>query len=364
MLHAIRRRRLPLLSAVLLLSAAGPAAADGGFLAPEPFLLREVSQAAVLVHDRDAGRETLHLLPRFAGDADEFAWLVPLPAVPDIAAAPPGLMPDLYFLTQAARLPRDDAWNCDREPDYLIGAPDGGDVEVVGQELIGVLDVLTVTAANAGVLTDSLDAWGFLHDLNRAVVLPVLQDYVERQWCFVAMRVDSAALAALDPSADGSYDGWIQPMRFEFASAEPVYPLLISSLSAAATSSLLMWTVAGQRLEIPGAVTQYANRIGAGELAAIAARYPVAATVLAEGGFLTRLYREFTPAEMDADLVLAPADDQGEFAPIYYSGFPATGILLLLCALAALRPWRRPALIRAMRSVRPGRPPRGRGPGC
>ncbi len=129
---------------------------------------------------------------------------------------------------------------------------------------------------------------------------------------------------------EGYWYGAIQPLRLDFESEDPVYPLAISAISAAETSYLTLYVVDDQRRTFSGATTEYANRIDADELRAIRRDYPTVGQYLGEGLFLTKRHRSFSPQEMVEDLILVPAD---EYRRIYYSGIPVFGGLLLLSLL-------------------------------
>jgi hypothetical protein len=327
--------RLLNLLAILALTAtqAGGARADGGFVAPYGFPVWEPGQTAFLHHDAAAGIEELSILPRFYGEPTDFAWIVPVPSLPEVWAADPELFRQLSALTAPVYRSRDGFWDCASRFDYAAGdaEPTDGGVEIIDDQVIGIYRTLIVAATAAGALTDSLDTWGFLHEGNRAAVLPVLEDYVDEGWYFVAMSVDSAAVAgagwpygkaATSPDAPWYWYPALQPMTFRFASAQPIYPLRISQVSAPDASPVSLYVAADHRVDFPGARTLYANRLEAREHAAVVAAYPAAGIRLDAGQWLTRLHRDYTAPEMIADLILLPAATQTEIRTVHYSGVP------------------------------------------
>jgi hypothetical protein len=333
-------------AAILVLAvatfAAVPARADGMMLAPWGYELYETGQIAVVCHDAEAGVETLHVLPGFRSEATDFAWIVPVPAVPEVAAADLDLFRQAYVLTAPVWRSRDETWGCSRS-DVYYGTDDPGDngVDIIDDRIVGIYRTLVLGADDATALADSLTAWGFLHEGNEAQTLAVLESYVARSWYFVAMKVDPDAFE--DWQMEGGYlYGWLTPVRLEFAADEPVYPLEISSLSAAQSSEVILYTVADARLTVPGATTLYANLVNANELQEIRAAYPAFGALLHAGDFVTKLRRIYAPDEMDEDLVLTPDDDGGEFHQVFYSGIPLTAVMLLGTGLwLRLRPRRR-----------------------
>lgn len=318
---------------LLALLPAGGVRADGGFVSPYGFPVWEPGQTAFLRHDAATGSEELTILPRFAGTPTDFAWLVPVPSLPEVSEADPELFRQLSALTAPVYRSRDSFWDCGSRYDDVTGAggPDAGGVEVIDDDVIGIYRTLVVASADAGALVDSLTTWGFLHEDNLAVVAPVLADYVAEGWYFVAMSVDSAAVAGVEwpygkaadsPAMPYYWQPALQPMTFRFFSAQPVYPLRISQVSAAGINPVSLYVATDFRADFAGARTMYANRLAPGEHAAIAAAYPVAGAALRPGDWLTRLYRDYTAAAMDADLALEPAASTAEVRVIHYSGLP------------------------------------------
>jgi hypothetical protein len=323
----LKRRRAPpwrprlLLVAGLVVLPAG-ARADGGFFYPLYMDVWEPSQTGLLLHDESSGREDLYLRVGFEGTARDFGWIVPVPSLPQVEAAPPDLFFECAVLTEP--IVRERGMGCLSGDAGRTLAP--GDVEVYDDRRIGLYHSMVVGASDASALADSLTRWGFLHAQNREQATAALQHYVDRSWFFAVFRIDPAQV----PGETGVWGGTLDPVHLTFASARPVYPLRISALSAAALSEVLLYVCAERRLTFPGARTEYANRIDAGELAAIRRRHASLGPLLAEGRFLTKLRRAYRPEEMADDLVLEPASSDEELRTVYYGGIPAAEVLLLL----------------------------------
>ena len=309
--------------AALLILLPEPAAADGSVFAPWRNEMYEYSQLAFIHHDAASARETLHVIPLFSGDAREFAWIVPLPAPPEIVASDIHLFNDAERFSQPVYRHRDEGFKCD-DRDYLVGAPGQDEVEIISDQVVGIYQTLVVTANDAAALADSLQGWGYLPPDGDEDAESVLQYYVAKDWYFAVMRVDTTAFAEQFPYQQDSYDGAIQPMAFAFDSPEIVYPLRISRLSAAPVSRVLLYVVADRRTTFAGATTRFADRITSDELAGMPGSYPHLANELAAGDFLTKLARNFTPAEMTEDLVLEPAASNDAYRELRISGVPLT----------------------------------------
>ena len=302
--------------------------ADGGMFSSAPYEIYEPAQTAFIRYDGDQQQEDLHILPSFYGDAADFAWIVPVPAVPTIDESDTDLFYNLRSLTSPLYRTRDSAFSCDQG----TFSPAAGDVQNTGVEIVtsdqvGIYDTLVISADEPTALTDSLQAWGYLQPDGNEDIIAILNHYVEQDWYFVTMKIDSTAFNDLYPYYDGYYHGQIQPIFLSFASDEIIYPMRISSISAAPWTDLALYVAAPHRTTFAGAETRYANMLTADELAYIRTHYPYAGARLASGDILTKLYRSYTPAEMENDIVLTRASTDEEYRPVYYSGFPATTAL-------------------------------------
>lgn len=305
---------------ILSVSVAASAFADGGMFAPAIHEIFEHEQVALLEWDAGAGVEALSILPGLSGDMREFAWVVPLPAEPQLGLADVAVFDQLFTATSPLYRDRGDGWSCNHmDADYAVGDADNG-VDILQQEVLGVYDIMVLAADHASSLVDSLDAWGYLHDGNRATAEPILADYVARDWVFVTMRVDSAAFAESWDDPGLWWSGGTTPVTFTFAADAPVFPMKISAVSASHRTRVSVFAVAGQRLTFPGAETRYANRLDSGEMEMFGERWPELALRLQAGRVLTRLERTMGSADMDSDLILVPSADQGDFRPVRYAG--------------------------------------------
>lgn len=337
-------RSAALLAVLFTVSAAAPAVADGGFMPPYGLDIYEPGQTAFIRYDSATATETLSILPKFLGEPTDFAWIVPVPALPTVVEANADLFRQLSTLTQPLYRSRESNRGCEDRYDYVVGDPmsDDGGVEIIDNALIGIYRTMILGSADAGALVDSLTTWGFLHAGNLATVTPLLQQYVDDGWYFVTMSIDSTAVAgagwpygkkAANKEAANKDAPWyhypsLQPVSITFASADIVYPLRISRISAYEDNAVHLYVAADHRVEFPSGQTAYANRLTDAEFEVISRMYPQLRDELWSGAFLTKLHRSYTPAEMDHDLVLTRASNDTEFLPIRYSGLPV-GVLVM-----------------------------------
>ncbi len=325
------QRPLVLVTAWFCLLQPATVQADGMFIAPLGSFMYEPVQQAYLHYDSATETEQLSILPGCWGDANEFAWVVPVPTLPDVEAEDMDLFRDLDRLTQAVYRDREDEWGCDRfSQDYDVMAAPTGRVDVIESVLVGYYNTLVIAADDASVLTDSLTAWGFLHTENLVAATEALAHYVKKSWYFVAMKVDSTALADLYAKRAPYiyYGGGLDPVRLTFSSPEIVYPMKISAFSADQNTSVHLYVNSDHRLTFTGAATWFASRITQSELNQLG-NCPTLAGRLQDGDFLTKLNRAYTPAQMTEDVILTRAANDNEYQLIQYSGLPWTLMVLL-----------------------------------
>ncbi|MFC1573431.1 DUF2330 domain-containing protein [Candidatus Eisenbacteria bacterium] len=316
--------------------------ADGGFVVPLTYHLYESDQRALVVFDEDQQKEELYVQAGFRGDITDFAWIIPVPSVPEVDTADADLFDEAERLTRPSYRHRGHDGGCACGNEIVttpLGGQDGG-VVVYGESTVGIYATRIVGADSSAVLADSLTAWGYLHGANYDEVVETLDFYVERDWVFVAMRVEEPDVD--QPYPDYSYRGGTEPVHLSFDTVEPVYPMRISAMSADDISTVTVYVCADHRMTFPGADTRYANKINASELRAIREHYAHLGAILPEGCFLTKLRRQFTPDQMDSDILFVRADSDREFHEIHYSGFPPIeGLLALAIGVGIHLYWRR-----------------------
>jgi hypothetical protein len=317
---------------ILLLTSSSVVLADGMMITAPEYFLDESSQQAVLQYDEENQIETLSILPGFRGDAREFAWILPIPAQPLVEEGDATLFRQLREFTRPKTRYRDDDWDgCDSSRDYAILNDASPGVEIIESRLVGYYQTMTLASDQADVLIDSLSVWGFLHSDNIEEATDLINNYVEKDWYFVTVKVDSTSFAEIFPqNYYGYYTGHLEPLTFTFGSEEIIYPMRISSLSAAESTQVNLFVVANHRMTFPGASARYANRFTQTEINNINSSYFSSVKNLVEpGDFLTHLRKDFRPQDMTEDITIIQANTDDEYWLIRYSGFPWMTSLLL-----------------------------------
>lgn len=189
--------------------------------------IHEPSQKAAIYWSK--GQEVLVLQVKYEGAAEDFGWIVPLPSKPKVTAIPEKESP-------FEELSKNTQWRDEIREIHALksGAPSQKEVKVLERKTVGVYDVAVLKARDASALARWLKRHHFSFPAGQEAVL---QHYVARDWVYVAMRIDRAALNT--GLTNKLRSGELQPIRFDFASGEMVYPLRISSANAGEAEVLL-----------------------------------------------------------------------------------------------------------------------------
>ncbi len=219
---------------------APPAEACGGFFCSQV----PMDQAGErIVFGVDEGRITANIQITFDGDADDFAWVVPVSGVPDIELAPE------YLFQQIDQQTRPNYWlnwdfgddSCGIWPPMADGAggggggdpSDNGGVEVLAHEQVGPYDTVVVSSQNAMELLEWLNDNGFDQPDE---ALPIIDHYILQGMVFLGMKLTQDA-----------GEGDIQPVRLEFDSLHPCIPLVLTRIAAQPEMPVYAWVMGDER---------------------------------------------------------------------------------------------------------------------
>lgn len=250
---------------LFLLTTPAPALADGGFFPDSMYRdLYESTQRAVILCVNSTGNctgnctgnytgnytEYLILSVSWEGDAEDFAWVVPVPNIPDITVTDPDLFSELSDFTAVES--NGGGFACFGG----AGGPEApGGVDVIEEEVVGPYATAILSATNATALADWLNANGYVFPVEGE---EVISEYIGREWYFVATRINAVDEGTGDALAEGA----IEPIVLSFESDEIVFPLRISSLSASnSTPPEILLYVLADHVMVP---EQYPLYIGYG----------------------------------------------------------------------------------------------------
>ncbi|MFI8516766.1 DUF2330 domain-containing protein [Streptomyces sp. NPDC085481] len=266
----------------------------------------------------DARTGTERIVMRFTvrGDAEQAAWVMPVPHRADVALGDPALFDALDRMTWPEHRERTYFWPRAGDWPFSSGDTDGAgaapptakapDVGVVGRERLGPFDVARLTATDPTALGDWLHRNGFeLPDRLSAELRP----YVQQKWEYVAVR--------LAPEKSGEpLRGALDPLRITFRNDSPVYPMRLSRL-AKTPQALDLYILSDHRMEPRDAIggdrptVTFAGAIDRPE-------GPVAELAGRERVFFTAVEQYFPrPALIDGDHRLTRAAEDTPYRRVY-----------------------------------------------
>jgi len=157
--------------------------------------LEEVAQEAIIIFRRGDGEQSavehMILKIRVEGDAENFAWIIPFPSVPEVNKESPNLFRDIFAYVQQRkiRMPRKKVEGKSAGVESSGGA---AAVEVLSRKTIGDFEIAVVREQEENSLNDWLEAEGY-QTLDDAE--DVLDFYREKGFVFACVKVTSEALA-------------------------------------------------------------------------------------------------------------------------------------------------------------------------
>jgi len=223
--------------------------ADGMFVwRNEDVDIHEPEQKAFIVHDD--GWEDLVLEVKYTGAPQEFGWIVPLPARPEMRPARARIFAQLSKATQSPDKGMSEASR------RLLMTQGIDDMLTATQRRVGIYDVTLLEGGDGRQLQDWLSQNGFL---LRKTANAVIDDYLRRNWVFVAMKIASDAVDSTVAKQLAS--GTIQPIHFRFQADEPIYPLKITSTTTQESEVLLYILAPQARIAAPIPVVDWEVRV-------------------------------------------------------------------------------------------------------
>lgn len=234
------------LAALLLAAAHAPSAqACGGFFCGQA----PVDQTAErILFEVDEASVTMTSQIAFAGEAEDFAWILPLAAVPDVASL--SVVPQRALDALDAQsgpqfqLPDDPACsygfgcvNCSAggPPPQGAAEDDGESVDVYVQTTVGEYEVAVVGSEDPAALIEWLRDNGYR-------VTPPMEPYIA---LYTSEGLKFLALKLL-PEADINQ---LSAFRFTLPGSSPSIPLRMTALAAEPEMSIVVFVLADQRFE-------------------------------------------------------------------------------------------------------------------
>jgi hypothetical protein len=213
--------------------------------AGSPELMR-VGDQLTYVFFKD-GVEDIALRPGFKGKLNDFGMLIPFPTPPDIrkvpdpifqhiekAIEPPEIVIDMRPRPmRASRLMKSVLADSAEAEELSLGT-----VTVLKEEAVGMYQIAVLAATDPRALQRWMTHHGYIYPTGMD---DVCKEYIEDDWCFVAVKANVGSQAAVEPkpgmreadaSAPGSgFEGSVQAMGFRFRVKEPIVPMRLSAFN-------------------------------------------------------------------------------------------------------------------------------------
>ena len=262
--------------------------ANGGLFTQLYMDIYEPNQLAMIVFDDMV--EKIIFQVDYEGEAEDFAWVIPVPGYPYLFSVDDEIFYELHKLTRPPPVNYGCGWgNGVPTP----GLEDDG-VHIWEENQVGIYDTTTLSASDPNSLIDWLNDNGYTFPAGGQ---EILNHYIQKKWFFVAMKIHSGELV----NDSEYYSGAIQPLGIMFFSEEMIYPMKISALSTPSWGTeVLIYTFSDDRVSFPEATEEYYAAITPGQLE----EYPILQDLIDETFILTKLRKAFTAEEMDDDLIL------------------------------------------------------------
>ena len=269
-----------LLAVVWLVCPLTDARADGKVFSQVTAVKTTTPDQRALVHFAD-GTETLVVETTFVGAGTNFAWVVPLPAAPEISAVPRTVFTNLERLFQPEVIHKQTKWWMGMllvatffgtllrsvgksgsplqwavlilcflmmtggllpslsHARSLVSIANKSGVQILARQTVGVFDTVTLSSPDGAALTRWLNEHGFAVP---AAAAPVIADYAKQGWVFAAAKLSR-------PDATGKTSP--HPLAFKFKTDRAVYPLRLTGVEND-RCLVELYVFGASRAELPG----------------------------------------------------------------------------------------------------------------
>ena len=184
------------------------------------------------------GTVTTHVQLQYSGAAADFAWILPLPAVPELAVSHNQIFAQLQRATQPS-FQLNFQWDVGCEfPEVATAETLEGpyNVEIASEERVGPYDTAVISSEDAQAVVDWLVENGYqLGDLGVELLTP----YVEEGFYFLALK--------LAPNRDV---GDLQPIAATYAADAPGIPIRLTAVATEPDLGILTY-ILGEHRAVP-----------------------------------------------------------------------------------------------------------------
>ena len=218
----------------LVLSVPAARACGGFFCTTVP--MNQVAENILFI--QGDGTVTTHVQIQYSGTAADFAWILPLPAVPELAVSHNQIFTQLQRATQPS-FQLNFQWDVGCEfPEVATAETLEGpyNVEIASEERVGPYDTAVISSEDAQAVVDWLVENGYqLGDLGVELLTP----YVEEGFYFLALK--------LAPDRDV---GDLQPIAATYAADAPGIPIRLTAVATEPDLGILTY-ILGEHRAVP-----------------------------------------------------------------------------------------------------------------
>ena len=197
-----------------------------------------------------------HIQIQYEGDAENFAWIIPVTSVPEVLVGSQALFDNLLSATVPTYTVNTQSFgDCNSggvgcgalrgglENDAIQFADEGaGDgtsggedgPDILDRGFAGAFEYVTLTGDNVQEIVDWLDANGYAQDPDAP---PILEEYLQDDFAFVAVKLQAGA----DVEE-------IHPLAIRYAGTEPCIPIRLTRIAAVDDMAIRAMFLGHQRL--------------------------------------------------------------------------------------------------------------------
>jgi hypothetical protein len=150
-------------------------------------------------------------------------------------------------------------------------------VAVENRQVVGPLEVVTLSATSPAALTDWLPAHGFA---AKPALASAAKPYTDQGWAFLAVRIRPGT------GQTTALHGRLDPLHIHFATPTPVYPMRLSAM-ASQPEQVRLYTLASGRMAL-NTTTPGMRMTWSGELGSATGRNALRRVLTGPARFLTR----------------------------------------------------------------------------
>jgi hypothetical protein len=220
-----------------------PAHACGGMFCdtgPQVMPVDQTGEAILFWVDR-SGPEPYteaHIQIQYQGDAEDFAWIIPVTAVPEVLVGSSALFENMLQATVPTfSVSQTSVGDCSGESFgfcggrfppfgedegfesfFSSGDGDGDGPDILERGFAGAFEYVTLTGDNVQEIVDWLDANGYAQDPDAP---PILEEYLQDDFVFVAVKLKGG----VDVSE-------IHPLAIRYPGVEPCIPIKLTRIAA------------------------------------------------------------------------------------------------------------------------------------